>query len=138
MLTPDSAPIVLDFTPNSSDDVPPTAQILPNNWIEITPDTPEGESVSFSPLALFGNFSNNAGFQTRSVESFPVTERLLLQIADIEHNDVTLVIQVYVLYGTPGVDARFQINVYRDGVLIDDKTEFYVDASGNVQWFRRN
>lgn len=138
VVTTNSAPIVLDANAGGNDVTPPTGELLNNERIVITPENPDGRPVEISALALYSMFSNNAGFQALDdVKVVPPAERLLLQSGFMELRDPTLIIQVYVLSGNTDGSARFQINIYRDGVLIDDKTEFEVTANGTVTWFRR-
>lgn len=136
-LTPSSPVLVLDSTPLVGDEAPPSAIILPSSAIEITPSGSRTRILRLLPAQIYNLFAADLRFQDVDVRFMRPSNRLIAEFSGNDHGDATLLIQVYVLYGVPGEEARFQINVYRAGVLIDDKTELYMGDDGSIVWLRR-
>lgn len=136
LLTETSLPFALGPT-NATTPNPLTAEIEDGALI-ITPNpAAPTRTIEIVPADLNEVFSDNPRFANVDVRTLPASNRLVEQINGRAFGDPTLTIQIYVLFGEPGGDVRFQINVYRNGVLIDDKTEINVSRNGVVTWLRR-
>ncbi len=92
---------------------------------------------SLIPSDILSSFENSDIANAIDLRTLAPEERLIQSFTFSQGVMRDIRIDIYILEGSLDGETRYQVNIYRDGVLVDDRIELLIDADGDIHWLFR-
>lgn len=133
--------VVIDMSAGSGQPTAVQALLGDDNLLTLSlddpgsPETPQAFHVQ--PTSILFLFEASSLVGEIDIRALSAEDRLLDSSTYQTSDGIIYRLDIYILEGLAGGETRYQLNIYQNDVLINDRIELLVNAEGEATWLYR-